>query len=373
MVGRRSATRLRRRCRATVAGQRNLDKQPRCTPSEPVWASRPCSRAARPPGCWQHPSAATGVIALAPACWPSCSAPMSEMALLDATPVVQRSPVGPPLVLAGVLAFRWAANRPWRKTLGVRASASACSAHGARRSGAGMLRLLEHAPLLGPVMGSSVRRRFRAGGVLAAAILTLGLPLEYCHRPAGRFIRVQAMWSGHPPERWLSCLGVNLGGARCLRFSIASTRAAKRLPLGNLLVRLVGICCAALSPRNRAEHSAALDPNSARLRWSIFTCCSMRRSPWSSWVPWGCLRAASMRWPARSGRRRPIRRGRYTSMWPHWIPATVALAKCLERNIAAWLTWNIPCCAIRWRVIYRDDERAPSRSRRIARCVDKLG
>ena len=201
--------------------------------------------------------AATGVIALAPALAVMLGANVGT-ALLTQLLSFNVALVGPPLVLAGVLAFRWATNSRAKNLgrvgigLGLMLMALAGLVH--------TLGPLEHSPLLGPVMGSLSGDPVLA--VLVAAILTWA-----CHSSIAIVLLVGSFEASHvvgPTGALALVLGANLGGALPALFD-ASTRAAKRLPLGNLLVRLVGIVVALPFLPEIAQALGRADPNPARL------------------------------------------------------------------------------------------------------------
>ena len=176
--------------------------------------------------------AATGVIALAPALAVMLGANVGT-ALLTQLLSFNMALVGPPLVLAGVLAFRWATNSRAKNLgrvgigLGLMLMALAGLVH--------TLGPLENAPLLRPVMGSLSGDPVLA--VLIAAMLTWA-----CHSSIAIVLLVGSFEASHvvgPTGALALVLGANLGGALPALLDTA-TLAARRLPLGNLLVRLSG-------------------------------------------------------------------------------------------------------------------------------------
>jgi phosphate:Na+ symporter len=180
--------------------------------------------------------AATGVIALAPALAVMLGANVGT-ALLTQLLSFNVALAGPPLVLAGVLAFRWATNNRAKNLgrvgigLGLMLMALSGLVH--------TLGPLEHTPLLRPVLSSLSDDPILA--VLIAAILTWA-----CHSSIAIVLLVGSFAASHvvgPTGALALVLGANLGGALPALLD-ASTLAARRLPLGNLLVRLAGVVVA---------------------------------------------------------------------------------------------------------------------------------
>jgi phosphate:Na+ symporter len=179
---------------------------------------------------------ATGVISLAPALAVMLGANVGT-ALLTQLLSLNMALVGPPLVLAGVLVFRWAQAGRAKNLgrvgigLGLMLMALAGLVH--------TLTPLENAPLLRPVMGSLSGDPVLA--VLIAAMLTWA-----CHSSIAIVLLVGSFAASHvvgPTGALALVLGANLGGALPALLN-ASTGAARRLPLGNLLVRASGVVLA---------------------------------------------------------------------------------------------------------------------------------
>jgi phosphate:Na+ symporter len=200
---------------------------------------------------------ATGVIALAPALAVMLGANVGT-ALLTQLLSVNMSLVGPPLVLAGVLVFRWATAGRTKNIgrigigLGLMLMALAGLVH--------TLAPLDNAPLLRPVMGSLSGDPVLA--VVIAALLTWA-----CHSSIAIVLLVGTFEASHivgPTGALALVLGANLGGALPALLN-ASTRTARRLPLGNLLVRATGVVLALPFLPEIAETLARLDPLSTRL------------------------------------------------------------------------------------------------------------
>jgi len=200
---------------------------------------------------------ATGVIALAPALAVMLGANVGT-ALLTQLLSVNMSLVGPPLVLAGVLAFRWATAGRAKNVgrigigLGLMLMALAGLVH--------TLAPLDNAPLLRPVMGSLSGDPVLA--VVIAALLTWA-----CHSSIAIVLLVGTFEASHivgPTGALALVLGANLGGALPALLN-ASTRIARRLPLGNLLVRATGVVLALPFLPQIAEYLVRLDPISTRL------------------------------------------------------------------------------------------------------------
>ena len=200
---------------------------------------------------------ATGVIALAPALAVMLGANVGT-ALLAQLLSVNMALVGPPLVLVGVLAFRWATAGRAKNVgriaigLGLMLMALAGLVHS--------LAPLENAPLLRPIMGS-----LSADPVLAvaiAAVLTWA-----CHSSIAIVLLVGTFEALHvvgPTGALALVLGANLGGALPALLN-ASTRIARRLPLGNLLVRATGVMLALPFLPEIAHTLARSDLGAARL------------------------------------------------------------------------------------------------------------
>jgi phosphate:Na+ symporter len=179
---------------------------------------------------------ATGVIALAPALTVMLGANVGT-ALLTQVLSFNVALVGPPLVLVGVLVFRWAAGgrakNIGRVAIGLGLMLMALS---------GLIHTLgpiENTPLLHPVVASLVNDPVLAA--LVAAALTWA-----CHSSIAIVLLVSSFAATHvvdPTGALALVLGANLGGA-LPAFMDASTPAARRLPLGNLLVRASGVVLA---------------------------------------------------------------------------------------------------------------------------------
>jgi phosphate:Na+ symporter len=200
---------------------------------------------------------ATGVIALAPALAVMLGANVGT-ALLTQLLSVNMSLVGPPLVLAGVLVFRWATAGRAKNVgrigigLGLMLMALAGLVH--------TLAPLDNAPLLRPVMGSLSGDPVLA--VMIAALLTWA-----CHSSIAIVLLIGTFEASHivgPTGALALVLGANLGGALPALLN-ASTRIARRLPLGNLLVRATGVVLALPFLPEIAQTLSRVDPVSTRL------------------------------------------------------------------------------------------------------------
>lgn len=201
--------------------------------------------------------AATGVIALAPALAVMLGANVGT-ALLTQLLSFNAVMIGPPLVLAGVLTFRWATNGRAKNLgrvgigLGLMLMALAGLMH--------TLGPFENAPVLGPIMGSLSGDPILA--LLIAAMLTWA-----CHSSIAIVLLIGSFTASHvvgPTEALALVLGANLGGALPALFG-ASTLAARRLPLGNLLVRMAGAAVALPFLPEIAHALGGADPGSTRL------------------------------------------------------------------------------------------------------------
>ncbi len=179
---------------------------------------------------------ATGVMSLAPALTVMLGANVGT-ALLTQVLSFNVALVGPPLVLAGVLVFRWAAGgrakNIGRVAIGLGLMLMALS---------GLIHTLgpiENTPLLRPVLGSLVNDPVLA--TVVAAALTWA-----CHSSIAIVLLVASFAATQvvdPTGALALVLGANLGGALPALVS-ASSPAARRLPLGNLLVRAAGVVVA---------------------------------------------------------------------------------------------------------------------------------
>jgi phosphate:Na+ symporter len=176
---------------------------------------------------------AAGVMALAPALAVMLGANVGT-ALVAQMLSFNVAIVAPPLVLCGVLAFRWSSGSRLRNlgrsTIGLGLMLMALSGLQAT------LGPVENTPLLRSFLESLAADPLLA--VLLAAILTWG-----CHSSVVMVLLVGSLSANHvinAPETLALVLGANVGGALPPMLH-ASTTAARRVPLGNLLVRLTGV------------------------------------------------------------------------------------------------------------------------------------
>jgi phosphate:Na+ symporter len=176
---------------------------------------------------------ATGVIGLAPALAVMLGANVGT-ALLTQVLFFNVALLGPPLVLVGVLLFRWAGGSRAKNVgrigigLGLMLMALAGLVH--------TLGPLENTPLLRSVMGAL------AGDPILATLVAAALTWA-CHSSIAIVLLVATFAATHvvePTGALALVLGANLGGALPALVD-ASTSVARRLPLGNLLVRTVGV------------------------------------------------------------------------------------------------------------------------------------
>ena len=179
---------------------------------------------------------ATGVMALAPALAVMLGANVGT-ALLTQVLSFNMALVGPPLVLIGVLVFRWAAGGRAKNIgrigigLGLMLMALAGLLH--------TLGPIENTPLLRPIVGALAHDPLLA--VFIAAALTWA-----CHSSIAIVLLVVSFTATHvvdPTGALALVLGANLGGTLPPLID-ASTPTARRLPLGNLMVRAVGVVLA---------------------------------------------------------------------------------------------------------------------------------
>jgi phosphate:Na+ symporter len=176
---------------------------------------------------------AAGVMALAPALAVMLGANVGT-ALVAQMLSFNVAIVAPPLVLCGVLAFRWSSGgrvrNLGRATIGL---------------GLMLMALAGLQATLGPVENTPLLRSFLESlatdpllAVLLAAIVTWG-----CHSSVVMVLLVGSLAANNvisAPETLALVLGANVGGALPPMLH-ASTVAARRVPLGNLLVRLSGV------------------------------------------------------------------------------------------------------------------------------------
>jgi phosphate:Na+ symporter len=306
--------------------------------------------------------AATGVIALAPALAVMLGANVGT-ALLTQLLSFNVALAGPPLVLAGVLAFRWATNGRTKNLgrigigLGLMLMALAGLVH--------TLGPLENAPLLRPVMGSLSADPVLA--VLIAAILTWA-----CHSSIAIVLLVGSFEASHvvgPSGALALVLGANLGGALPALLD-ASTSAARRLPLGNLLVRLAGIVVALPFLPELAQALDQADPASARLVVNFHLLFNVSLAV-VFLGPVGLLARKLTHWlpdpPAPADPARPM----YLDA-AALDSATVALANA-SRETLRMADMVDSMLRDTLAVIYRDDRVRAEAVSTTARCVDRLG
>jgi len=200
---------------------------------------------------------ATGVIALAPALAVRLGANVGT-ALLTQLLSVNIALAGPPLVLAGVLVFRWAAVGRAKNVgrigigLGLMIMALAGLVH--------TLGPLENSPLLRPVMGS-------LSGDPVLAVVISALLTWACHSSIAIVLLVGSLEASHvvgPTGALALVLGANLGAALPPLLN-ASTLIARRLPLGNLLVRAMGVILTLAFLPDIARTLSLIGPGSGRL------------------------------------------------------------------------------------------------------------
>ena len=196
---------------------------------------------------------AAGVIALAPALAVMLGANVGT-ALITQVLSFNAGLLAPPLVLLGVLTFRWSEGSRFKNAgrvaigLGLMLMALAGLQH--------TLAPVENTPLLRSLLESLSGEPLIA--VLVAFVLTWG-----CHSSVAIVLVVASLAASHvvgTGEALALVLGANLGGAMPALLH-ASAPAARRLPLGNLLVRLLGAAVALplLVPIARWMRSVTLD------------------------------------------------------------------------------------------------------------------
>ena len=176
---------------------------------------------------------AAGVIALAPALAVMLGANVGT-ALITQVLSFNVSLAAPPLVLVGVLVFRWSQGSRFKNVgraaigLGLMLMALAGLQH--------TLGPVENTPLLRSLLESLAAEPLLA--IVVAFLLTWG-----CHSSVAIVLLVASLAGSHvvgATESLALVLGANLGGAMPALVH-ASSPVARRLPVGNLLVRLVGV------------------------------------------------------------------------------------------------------------------------------------
>jgi len=179
---------------------------------------------------------ASGLIGLAPALAVMLGANVGT-ALLCELFVLNTAYIGPPLVLIGVLFFRWSRDGRTKNSgriaigLGLMLMALGGLVH--------TLSGIESAPLIKPALHGLISDPVLA--ILVAALITWA-----CHSSIAVVLLVASFAASGAielPGALALVLGANLGGAMPPLVS-ASTPAARRLPLGNLLVRASGVVLA---------------------------------------------------------------------------------------------------------------------------------
>jgi phosphate:Na+ symporter len=307
--------------------------------------------------------AATGVIALAPALAVMLGANVGT-ALLTQLLSFNVALVGPPLVLAGVLVFRWAKNSRAKNLgrvgigLGLMLMALAGLVH--------TLGPLENAPLLHPVLNSLAGDPVLA--VVVAAVLTWA-----CHSSIAIVLLVGSFAASHvvdPVGALALVLGANVGGALPALLD-ASTMAAKRLPLGNLVVRLAGALVALpFLPEIAQLLGGGADLHSSRLAVNFHFLFNASLAA-VFLGPVGLLARSLARWlpepPAPADPARPV----YLDV-AALDSATVALANA-SRETLRMADMVDSMLRDTLAVIYRDDRPRAEAVSAAARCVDKLG
>ena len=177
--------------------------------------------------------AAAGVIALQPALAVMLGANVGT-AVVAQVLSFNVSVIASPLLLAGVMIFRWSAGSRLKNVgraaigLGLMVMALSGMQH--------TLAPVETTPLLRSILQSLNGEPLLA--VLIAALLTWA-----CHSSVAMVLLVASLAGTHllgAQECLALVLGANLGGAMPALLH-ASTPVARRLPLGNLLVRFVGV------------------------------------------------------------------------------------------------------------------------------------
>lgn len=180
---------------------------------------------------------ASGLIGLAPALAVMLGANVGTAALCELF-TLNTAYIGPPLVLLGVLFFRWSSDGRTKNIgriaigLGLMLMALGGLVH--------TLSGIESAPLLKPALQGLSNDPVLA--ILFAALITWA-----CHSSIAIVLLVASFAASGViglPGALALVLGANLGGALPPLVN-ATTPAARRLPVGNLLVRATGVVLAA--------------------------------------------------------------------------------------------------------------------------------
>ena len=166
--------------------------------------------------------------------------------------------IAPPMILVGVLAFRWSDDDRLKNLgriaigLGLMLTALGGLVHA--------LRPIEDAPVLVTVLRALGNEPVLA--ILVAAILTWG-----CHSSVAVVLLVVLLAATHvidPTPAFAMVLGANIGGTLPALLEAGSS-VARRLPLGNVLVRLVGCAIALPLLPFCVQVLTRLDPSPARM------------------------------------------------------------------------------------------------------------
>ena len=271
--------------------------------------------------------------------------------------------VGPPLVLAGVLLFRWAdggrAKNLVRVGIGLGLMLMAL---------AGLLHTLgpvENTPLLRPVLGSL------ANDPVLAAFIAAALTWA-CHSSIAIVLLVASFAATHvvsPSGALALVLGANLGGALPALVD-ASTATARRLPLGNLLVRAAGVLVALPFLPMIANVLERIDPAPGRLVVNFHLAFNLALAA-VFLVLVGRLARLLLRWlpdpPAPADPGRPIHLDVAAL-----DSATVALANSARETLRmADMVEEMLSDALE--VIRRDDRGRAAAVSNWSRCIDQLG
>lgn len=305
---------------------------------------------------------ATGVIDLAPALTVMLGANVGT-ALLTRALSFNMGLVGPPLVLAGVLLFRWA-NDGRSKNLGRVGIGLGLMLMAL----AGLLHTLgpvENTPLLRPVLGSL------AADPVLAALIAAALTWA-CHSSIAIVLLVASFAATHivsPTGGIALVLGANLGGALPALID-ASTNSARRLPLGNLLVRATGALVALPFLSSITDALLRVDPAPGRLVVNFHLAFNLALAAAFLW-PVSSVARLLMRWlpdpPAPTDPGRPIHLDVAAL-----DSATVALANAARETlrmadmVEAMLQDTLE-------VIRRDDRGRAAAVAQWSRCIDQLG
>ena len=171
----------------------------------------------------------------------------------------------------------------------------------------------------------------------------LGRAFQRRRRAAGDVLRRARAWCRRTrPSRWCSAPISAPRSTRCWKAAPATIRSARRLPIGNLLNRVVGVVVALVALPWIGRWLVALEPDSARAVADFHTAFNLVLAAVFFPLLDPYARAAA-RAAARPGRTRPIRPGRSISTRPRARRRSSRSAARRARR-CAWPTCWRRCC-----------------------------